>query len=106
MSEVNDVSAFAGRRRRAGFPFSERVSGGIVNMEPEMEDKTLELMVRVVSLWHPGHPKCPVSLFYRGKRRGSTLGRNGLKRLVGRGGRERRGDQKTEGGPEIIDTFC
>lgn len=40
-------------------------------------------------------------------------GRNGLKRLVGRGGggggerREegRAGDQKTEGGPEIIDTF-
>lgn len=28
MSEVNDVSAFAGRRRRAGFPFSERVFGG------------------------------------------------------------------------------
>ena len=28
LSEVNDVSAFAGRRRRAGFPFSERVSGG------------------------------------------------------------------------------
>lgn len=32
-------------------------------------------------------------------------GRNGLKRLVGRGGGERRGDQKSEGGPEIIDTI-
>ncbi|MEQ2194662.1 hypothetical protein XENOCAPTIV_001091 [Xenoophorus captivus] len=44
MREVNDVSKFAGRRRRAGFPFSQRVSGGSINMEPEMEDKTVELM--------------------------------------------------------------
>lgn len=57
LSEVNDVSAFAGRRRRAGFPFSQRVSGGIVNMEPEMEDKPLELMVGLFSLWQPGRPK-------------------------------------------------
>lgn len=28
LREVNDVSEFAGRRRRAGFPFSQRVSGG------------------------------------------------------------------------------
>ncbi len=76
LSEVNDVSAFAGRRRRAGFPFSERVSGGIVNMEPEMEDKTLELMVRFVSLWHPGHPKCSVSVLCWGEapRLDSTAG--------------------------------
>lgn len=26
-------------------------------MEPEMEDKTLELMVSSVSSWHPGHTK-------------------------------------------------
>lgn len=32
--------------------------------------------------------------------------KNGLKRLVGRGGGKRRGNQKSEGGPEIIDTFC
>ena len=28
LGELNDVSAFAGGRRRVGFPFSERVSGG------------------------------------------------------------------------------
>lgn len=71
LSKVNDVSAFAGRRRRAGFPFSERVSGGIVNMEPEMEDKTLELMVRYFVGRHHRHEKWSVSLLNWTRRRGS-----------------------------------
>ncbi len=95
LREVNDVSAFAGRRRRAGFPFSERVSGGIVNMEPEMEDKTLELMVRFVSLWHPEHRKCSVSFLYLVRRRGSIRRQEWAEAAC----RERW--RRKEGGPEI-----
>lgn len=36
-----------------------------------MEDKTLELMVRFVPLWHPEHPECSVRVRICGKRRGS-----------------------------------
>lgn len=34
-------------------------------MEPEMEDKTLELMVRRVASWHRYHSLRPVSRIYR-----------------------------------------
>lgn len=59
-----------------------------------MEDKTLEMMVRIVSM-----------SYFEGNAEARFDGRNELKRLVGRGGGERRADQQSEGGPEIIDTF-
>lgn len=75
-------------------------------MEPEMEDKTLELMVRRLSLWHLYHrfDQCPA--YVEEPTRVSVDGENGQKRLVRRGGGERRGHQKSEGGPEIIVIFC
>lgn len=75
-------------------------------MEPEMEDKTLELMVRRLSLWHLYHRCDQCRAYIAAATRVSVNGRSGLKRLVRRGGRERRGHQKSEGGPEIIVIFC
>lgn len=75
-------------------------------MEPEMEDKTLELMVRRLSLWHLYHHSDQCHAYIAKATRVSVDGKNGLKRLVRRGGGERRGHQKSEGGPEIIVIFC
>ena len=83
-----------------------------------MEDKTLELMVGIVSV-SPRRPGVSVSVLYWGgggrngeEGEGGSAearcdGRNRLRRLVGRGGggERRGGDQKSEGGPEIIDTY-
>ncbi|CAB1337138.1 unnamed protein product [Coregonus sp. 'balchen'] len=52
LGEANDVSAFAGRGRSVWFPFSQLSFRVTNNMEPEIEDKTLELMCSVPrSLW-------------------------------------------------------
>lgn len=71
-----------------------------------MEDKTLELMVNSFFYDILSIRSVQYNSYIVGSAEARLDGRNGLKRLVGRGGGERRGDQKSEGGPEIIDTFC
>ena len=60
-----------------------------------MEDKTLELMVRIASMRHLGPPRAALSVFYSGGGIAEARfdGRDELRRLFGRGGGERRGGE-------------
>lgn len=52
MTSLNLRAADAG----LGFHFHSEFRGGIVNMEQEMEDKTVELVVRSFSIRHYEQP--------------------------------------------------
>lgn len=97
LSEVNDVSAFAAADAVFGFHFHSRVSGVTNDMEPEIEDKTLELMVSFGDI-------DPLKSLLGTKRSGRGLNRRPNVVPTRTDGRERwrkkEGELEKEGGPE------